>query len=292
MTDWRQIATAISGATGQTFTPEDSKSISGGCINTTVHLSGSGRDYFVKLNSVSLLDMFEAEAAGLEEMAATATIRVPHPVCTGTVDSQAYLVMEHIEMGGRGNPDRAGRQLAAMHRKTQQQFGWTRDNTIGSTLQCNRLTDDWIDFWRDQRLGFQLKLAANNGHGGRLQHRGEKLLELFPALIDHDPQPALIHGDLWGGNFSYAAEGDPVIYDPAVYYADREADLAMTELFGSLGSRFYSNYNDEWPLDPGYAIRKTLYNLYHILNHLNLFGGGYGGQALGMIDRLLAELGN
>ncbi len=292
MTDWRLIAARISTETGHTFTPEGTRSIGGGCINTTVRLSGGGRDYFVKLNSAALLEMFEAEAAGLEEMATTATIRVPHPVCTGTVDSQAYLVMEYIEMGGSSNPDSAGRQLAAMHRKTQQQFGWKRDNTIGSTPQRNRLTDDWIDFWRDQRLGFQLKLAANSGHGGRLQQRGEKLLELFPVLIDHDPRPSLIHGDLWGGNLSYAAEGDPVIYDPAVYYADREADLAMTELFGSLGSRFYSNYNDEWPLDPGYAIRKTLYNLYHILNHLNLFGGGYGGQALDMIDRLLAELGN
>lgn len=292
MTDWHRIAARISSETGQSFTPDDSRNIGGGCINTTVRLSGSGRDYFVKLNAASLLEMFEAEAAGLEEMAATATIRVPRPVCADTIDGQAYLVMEHIEMGGAGNPETAGHQLAAMHRKTQDQFGWQRDNTIGSTPQCNRLTDDWIEFWRDQRLGFQLNLAANNGYGGRLQQRGEKLNILFPALIDHNPQPSLIHGDLWGGNISYTAKGDPVIYDPAVYYADREADLAMTELFGSLGPRFYSAYNDEWPLDPGYAVRKTLYNLYHILNHLNLFGGGYGGQALGMIDRLLAELGH
>lgn len=292
MTDWHQIASRIGTETGQAFTPVDPRNIGGGCINTTVRLSGSGQDYFVKLNAASLLGMFEAEAAGLEEMAATATIRVPHPVCTGTVDAQAYLVLEYIEMGGGGDSESAGRQLAAMHRKTQKRFGWARDNTIGSTPQSNRLTDDWIDFWRDQRLGFQLKLAADNGHGGRLQQRGQRLLELFPAMIDHDPRPSLIHGDLWGGNLSYSAEGDPVIYDPAVYYADREADLAMTELFGSLGSHFYSTYNTEWPLDPGYAIRKTLYNLYHILNHLNLFGGGYGGQALGMIEQLLAELGH
>ena len=191
--------------------------------------------------------------------------------------------------GGDG-PEQAGRQLAAMHRNGRERFGWHRDNTIGSTPQPNASSADWIKFWREQRLGFQLRLAARNGHGGRLQSQGEKLLECFPALIDHDPQPALLHGDLWGGNLGYDSDGHPVIYDPAVYYGDREAELAMTELFGGFPGHFYAAYEEAWPLEPGYRVRKTLYNLYHILNHLNMFGGGYLGQAQRMIDRLLAEV--
>ena len=177
-----------------------------------------------------------------------------------------------------------------MHQTTRGQFGWGRDNTIGSTPQPNKFSDDWIPFWQEQRLAYQLNLAAKNGYHGKLQERGKLLLEHFPALIDHNPVPSLIHGDLWGGNLSYDSNGNPVIYDPAVYYGDREADLAMTELFGGFGNRFYDAYNEAWPLDQGYKVRKTLYNLYHILNHLNLFGGGYGGQALRMINQLLAEL--
>ena len=294
MKPWSTIAAYIAQATGKPFEPRPPSSVGGGCINTAVKLSDHRRSFFVKLNSAERLEMFAAEAEGLGEMAQSHCIRVPEPVCHGTVDGQAYLVMEHIAMGrpGGDGPEQAGRQLAAMHRNGRERFGWHRDNTIGSTHQPNTSSADWIEFWREQRLGFQLRLAARNGHGGRLQSQGEKLLERFPALIDHNPQPALLHGDLWGGNLAYDNRGNPVIYDPAVYYADREAELAMTELFGRQSAGFYAAYNEAWPLDSGYATRRDLYNLYHILNHLNLFGGGYGGQALGMIDRLLAEVGH
>jgi fructosamine-3-kinase len=292
MSDWNSIAEEIGRITGAPFSLRESGNQGGGCINRTVRLSDHDRSYFVKLNTVTLLQMFEAEAAGLAEMAATDTIRVPHPICWGSADDEAYLVLEYIEMGGSGDPAAAGRLLANLHRTTREQFGWHRDNTIGSTPQLNTPDSNWTTFWCNQRLGFQLQLAARKGHGGRLQSRGEKLLALCPALLDHNPQPSLLHGDLWGGNMAYDRAGEPVIFDPAVYYGDREADIAMTELFGGFGNRFYSAYNESWPLDDGYAARKTLYNLYHILNHLNLFGGGYGGQALGMIDRLLAQLGH
>ncbi len=292
MEPWHEIADQIGHITGEPFRPDPPHSLGGGCINTAVRLEQGQRRYFVKLNRTDLLPMFEAEAAGLEEMAETGAIRVPRPLCTGTAGDQAYLVMEHIDFGGSGDSAAAGHQLAAMHRHTTDRFGWRMDNTIGSTPQPNAWSDDWIRFWRDRRLGFQLDLAARHGHGGALQRRGERLLQEFPALIDHDPVPSLIHGDLWGGNIGYDRGGNPVIYDPAVYYGDREAEIAMTELFGGPGAGFRAAYDEAWPLDPGYPVRRTLYNLYHILNHLNLFGGGYGGQALGMIDRLLAELGH
>ncbi len=292
MSDWNSIAEQIGRATGSQFSPREPRDISGGCINRTVQLSDGRQSYFVKLNSAALLEMFEAEAAGLTEIAATGTVRVPRPVCFGSDGHKAYLVLEHIEMGGSGDNAAAGRLLAAMHHTTRDRFGWDRDNAIGSTPQPNTPDSDWSEFWRHRRLGFQLQVAASGGHGGRLQSRGEKLLDLFPALLDHDPPPALLHGDLWGGNMAYDRTGEPVIFDPAVYYGDREADIAMTELFGGFGGRFYDAYNESWPLDPGYTTRKTLYNLYHILNHLNLFGGGYGGQALRMIDQLLAQLGH
>ncbi len=293
MSDWKTIAAEIAAAGAHPFAPDPPRSVGGGCINAAYVLRDGDRSYFVKVNGAGLLSMFEAEAAGLGEMAATHTIRVPAPLCTGIAGNQAYIVMEEVPMGGRadGGAARAGRQLAVMHRTTRPGFGWDRDNTIGSTPQPNSPDPDWVAFWRERRLGFQLQLAALNGYGGRLQSLGERLLTDFPALIDHDPRPSLLHGDLWGGNLGFDREGRPVIFDPAVYYGDREADLAMTELFGGFGTDFYAAYDDAWPLDRGYRVRKTLYNLYHILNHLNLFGRGYLGQARGMIERLLAEIG-
>jgi fructosamine-3-kinase len=294
MTDWGAIAAHISEAGGRPFTPAPPRTLGGGCINRAVTLSDGNASWFVKLNRADQLDMFEAESQGLAELAAARAIRVPRPLCTGTAGADAYIVLEHVDLGGRreaGGGVRAGRELAALHRTVRPRFGWDRDNTIGSTPQRNGEETDWVRFWRERRLGSQLALAARNGYGGRLQARGERLLETFAALIDHDPVPSLLHGDLWGGNLGYDREGAPVIFDPAVYYGDREADLAMTELFDGFGEDFYAAYRDAWPLSHGYPVRRTLYNLYHILNHLNLFGGGYLGQAHSMIDRLLAELG-
>jgi fructosamine-3-kinase len=176
---------------------------------------------------------------------------------------------------------------------TGAEFGLERDNAIGASAQPNAPSRDWVVFWRAQRLGFQLDLAARNGHVGRILDRGGRLLERLDAFFaGYTPRPSLLHGDLWGGNRGTLANGTPVIFDPAVYYGDREADLAMTRLFGGFGPRFYAAYEDAWPLDAGAAGRRDLYNLYHVLNHLNQFGGGYRTQAEGMIDRLLAATGH
>lgn len=287
---WQHIAERISELNGIPFNPETPSPLGGGCINTAVRLSDGDRHWFVKINDATRLDMFVAEAAGLNVMADTESIRVPRALCTGSQGGNAYIVMDYIEPGqaGAGGQARAGEGLANMHRHTAKAYGWERDNTIGATHQPNAWRDSWVDFWREQRLGFQLELVGRNGHTA-LQRRGEKLLDRFHVLIDHAPLPSLLHGDLWGGNMHFDQNGEPVIFDPAVYYGDREADLAMTELFGGFGRDFYAAYEAAWPLHDGYTVRKTLYNLYHILNHANLFGGGYASQAQGMVDRLLGE---
>ncbi|HEX5638122.1 MAG TPA: fructosamine kinase family protein [Gammaproteobacteria bacterium] len=269
----------------------DSRSLGGGCINRAMTISDGARACFVKANQAGMLPMFEAEAEALAEMAATDTLRVPRPICQGVTGGQAYLVLEYLDLRGSINMAQFGQQLAAMHRVVQSRFGWHRDNAIGATPQSNSLQADWIAFWRQQRLGFQLELAAVNGYGSELQKPGQQLLERFPVLFDgYQPQASMLHGDLWSGNAGALSDGTPVIFDPGFYYGDRECDIAMTELFGGFGGRFYAAYNEAWPLDAGYKTRKTLYNLYHILNHLNMFGGGYQSQALDMMRRLLAEV--
>jgi fructosamine-3-kinase len=289
---WDRIAAEIRNATGEAFAIAHRAGLGGGCINDACLLKGGGRRYFVKLKRADKAEMFAAEAEGLAEILATKTLRVPAPVCHGADSSASWLVLEYLELGGRGDARELGRRLAALHRVTGRRFGWKRDNTIGSTPQVNTPGKDWIAFWREHRLGFQLRLAAKNGFRGTLQAMGERLMGRLGAFFTgYTPAPSLLHGDLWGGNHGYTVSGEPVVFDPAVYYGDREADLAMTELFGGFGAGFYAAYNEAWPLDSGYAVRKQLYNLYHVLNHANLFGGGYASQAEAMMERLLAAAG-
>jgi fructosamine-3-kinase len=290
----KAISEHISKTTGIAFENPQQRAVGGGCINSAYVISDGQRQFFVKTNRASQVNMFAAEYDGLNEIVQSRTIKVPTPVCFGQDGSLAYLVMEYLAIGkGAGSDSIAalGKNLAAMHRVTQPQYGWFRDNTIGSTPQINDVEDSWLGFWRDKRLGFQLELVARNGYGGRINRRGELLMsKLAHFLPAEQPPAALLHGDLWSGNYSVADGGEPVIFDPAVYYGDREADIAMTELFGGFPAAFYSAYNEAYPLDKGYAVRKTLYNLYHILNHVNLFGSGYLGQAESMIEQLLSEV--
>lgn len=289
---WQQIGEAIGAATGEPFEARGHHSVGGGCINAAFVVGDGHREFFVKTNQAHLVEMFAAEAEGLAEIVASRSVRAPEPICWGEAAGQSYLVLERLGLGGggRGAAERLGRELAAMHRATRNRFGWHRDNTIGSTHQPNDEEADWLAFYRDHRLGFQLDLAARNGFG-YLRGKGEELMgrlvDFFPG---YDPKPSLLHGDLWSGNYAVETGGDPVIFDPAVYYGDREADLAMTELFGPFPAAFYDAYAEAWPIDPGYGVRKSLYNLYHILNHANLFGGGYAGQADSMMGRLLSEV--
>ena len=303
---WDKIAGHISETTGETFYLDNRHSVSGGCINQGYSISSSSRTYFAKINQAALIAMFEAEAVGLQQMRAIQTIRVPEPICWGTEGDSAYIVLEWLDLGGRGGErawEEMGRKLAAMHKYTPPNpallrggeernstllrgfFGWDINNTIGSTVQINNWTVNWAEFWAERRIGYQLKLAS---HRGGHFPQWERLLEVIPELLaDHEPQPSLVHGDLWGGNTGVTSAGEPVIFDPAAYFGDREVDIAMTELFGGFPAEFYRGYNQVWALDLGYEKRKSLYNLYHILNHFNLFGGSYASQANQMINRIL-----
>ena len=265
---------------------------SGGCINqtSTVTLADDSR-YFLKVNQGSLLEMFAAEADGLNAIRASSSHHAPEPLGYGVQGQQAYLLLEYLPLQEHGDQQQAGAQLAALHLHTAAQHGWFRSNTIGASPQRNTQTHDWVEFWQQERLGFQLERARRNGYPPRSYEQGLRLKENIGALFtDYQPEASLLHGDLWGGNLAYLPDGSPVVYDPAVYYGDRETDLAMTEVFGGFGADFYAAYNDAWALDAGYAVRKTLYNLYHILNHFNLFGSGYGEQAARMTEKLLAEI--
>ncbi|MEO7726612.1 MAG: fructosamine kinase family protein [Burkholderiales bacterium] len=290
---WSAIGDGIAAASGAPFTLQSRAPVDGGCINQCYRLTGGGRVYFVKLHAVGKRAMFEAEAAGLAEIAATATVRVPAPVCHGSNADAAWLVLEHIEFGDAvpRSMARLGEALAGLHRMTAKKFGWSTDNTIGATPQINTQARAWAGFWRECRLNFQLALAEKNGAPAALLDKGARLARDFEALLaDCTINPALLHGDLWGGNAGFDRTGAPVIFDPAVYYGHREADLAMTELFGGFSAEFYAAYRATYALDAGYDVRKQLYNLYHVLNHFNLFGGPYAGQAEILIDRLLAEI--
>jgi fructosamine-3-kinase len=246
---------------------------------------------FVKLASREHRAMLEGEAYGLTQLEAARAVRVPQVRALGVAGETAFLALEWISRA-KATPacERLlGEQLAALHRSQVRSFGLDRDNHIGRTPQENGWMDTWPEFFRERRLGPQLELAARNGLSG-LEAPGQRILEAVPALLTHGPPASLLHGDLWGGNWLSDSSGTPVIFDPAVYHGDRETDLAMTRLFGGFGPDFYCAYEGVWPLSEGSAVRMTLYNLYHVLNHANLFAGGYVQQSRAMMERLLAQL--
>ena len=286
---WKAINRAIAEATNRAFDAEPEGSVAGGCINRAALLRDKrdGRRFFLKSNRASLLDMFETEALGLRAIAETRTIRTPAPICWGREEDQSFLVLEWLDLSGSGSWSLMGERLAGLHRvEMGSSFGWDRDNFIGATRQNNQCADDWPEFFATRRLDFQYRLAC--GKGARFP-RFHDLIEALPAIFaGYRPRPSLVHGDLWSGNAAFSQSGEPVLYDVAVYWADREVDLAMSELFGGFPAAFREGYNRVYPLEPGYQRRRVLYNLYHILNHYNLFGGGYEQQANQMIDRVLS----
>jgi fructosamine-3-kinase len=285
---WGQISTHISEAVQDYFLDYSFETIAGGCINQTYCLKNDRYRFFVKVNGVEHTEMMRTEFLALHELRSTDTIAVPQPICVGANDQHAFLVLEWLDLansGQDGDWQLMGKQLAQLHRVTSSRgFGWHRNNVIGATLQLNEWHSDWQFFWVEYRLKPQLEMARRKGFYPRTPLR--HLWSAIPSYFDdYQPVPSLVHGDLWSGNLSFC-NGKPVIFDPAIYYGDREVDIAMTELFGRLPNSFYDSYNLHLPLDRGYKDRKNLYNLYHILNHFNLFGGIYAFQA----DDLMAEI--
>ena len=289
MPDWSSIARQMGEAGIPAGDNPRPTPISGGDISAAWRLDAGDREIFLKTGRAGSLPMFTGEAEGLSEIASAKAIRVPEVLAVGCSDDTAFLAIEWLpfEQASKDVERCFGERLAALHRVTANRFGWHRDNTIGLTPQRNRWATDWVSFFDEHRLGFQLELAAHNGFSGELQAQGRRLRKRLPSLFDgYEPVPSLLHGDLWGGNWA-STGGEPVIFDPAVYYGDRETDLAMTKLFGGFGSAFYEGYESAWPLHHGSRERLALYQLYHVLNHLNLFGSGYLGRALALISTLL-----
>lgn len=283
---------------GDTTPIRSVRPVGGGCINNAVRLDTSKDAYLLKWNPHPLPGMFPAEARGLELLYATQTILVPKVIgaSNATPEHTAYILMEWLEGNSSyaANQDTLGTKLALMHQvgtspHNPPAYGLDHNNYIGSTPQYNGWDTDWITFYRERRLRPQLELAQR---GRRMPADRQRKLERLMDNLDRwlggvHRRPALLHGDLWGGNVLVGRGDEPAIIDPAVYYGDREAEIAYTELFGGFSTRFYRAYNDVWPLEPGYDDRKDIYNLYHLLNHLNLFGESYGMQ----VDQVLRRYG-
>jgi protein-ribulosamine 3-kinase len=279
------------------FSATSMSPVGGGCIHSAARLEGRTGDahvtLFAKVNEAAKAPLFASEADGLEALREAAVLRLPRVVARGADDEHAWLLLEWLELVplDPASAARLGRALAALHRVTRPRFGWPRDNHIGATPQSNAESGDWHAFFRDRRLHPQLRLAAANRLPSRLMDRGERLLADCGAFFPgHRPAASLLHGDLWSGNAAALADGTPVVFDPAVYAGDRETDVAMTELFGGFPPDLLSAYREAWPLEDGYRVRRDLYNLYHVLNHANLFAGSYVRQSEEAIGRLLAEI--
>lgn len=299
MINWKKISDSIREASLTDFTLGQTSPVAGGCTNQAWCLEGTAQvsaitnnvRYFVKLSSADKAGMFAAECDGLAALAATQTIRVPRVITQGLTEQYAFIVLEYFDLCRHGNHALLASQLAKLHHVQSTQFGWIHDNTLSLNQQHNTHSADWVCFWREQRLGYQLELAASLGYRGKIQELGRSVMDALPDLFSgYKPAPSLLHGDLWGGNYAFLADGTPILFDPAPYYGDREADIAMTELFGGFSPEFYTAYHVAYPLEPGYPQRKVLYNLYHILNHCNLFGSSYLNQAESMMRNLLANM--
>ncbi len=280
---------------GQEVEVQSSSQVDGGCINQThiLHLTNDER-VFLKHNPHPAPDFFVAESKGLELLSqADKGPRIPKPLALQDSPTPSFLILEYIEKSSPAPdfPVRFAQSLADLHRNSHHSFGLDHDNYIGNTPQKNNFESNGVIFFRDQRLRYQQELARKSGKlPSSTDKKISKLCDRIENYLDTaGEKPALLHGDLWSGNYFSDRDHTACIFDPAVYFGLREADLAMTELFGRLPQRFYETYHEAFPLNPGYDERKDLFNLYHLLNHLNLFGSTYLGSVEQVIRKYISS---
>ncbi len=272
-------------------TIDSAATVGGGCIANACRLETDTAPFFLKYGDEEVARTFPGEAAGLEALgAADSPLEVPSVVETAspTTDRPGFLIMEWINSGRKGRRfwKRFGEGLAALHRRTADEYGFEQDNFIGRLPQYNEWTDKWPAFFREQRLAPQVEMARDRDRWRSDWERSlEALYRRLPDLLPTTPEPSVLHGDLWKGNYMVTAVGDPALIDPATYFGHREADLAMTELFGGYDDAFYDAYRSTWGLEPDYETRRDIYNLYHLINHLNHFGGGYASSVESTLKR-------
>lgn len=268
----------------------DVRTVSGGCISSAAHLITDRCSYFVKWGDAAVARTFSAEAAGLAELASgTVLLKIPGVVRQITLnDGRGVLVLEWIQTAPfKDHTWRAlGTGLAELHGTLAKSYGYVEDNFIGSSPQNNDCVGQWPTFWRESRFIPQIEMARSSGiWSSSWDPAMERLLHTLDDLLPEHPERSLLHGDLWRGNVLADQHGTPVLIDPAVYFGHREADIAMTMLFGEFDGQFYRAYSEAWPFDPGHENRMELYNLYHLINHLNLFGGSYAGSVEAVLTK-------
>ncbi|AWB67342.1 fructosamine kinase family protein [Saccharobesus litoralis] len=285
---WNAIENSIASALGSGVKILSKTPLTGGDIHQAYKIETSDKTLFVKINDADKIELFLTEANSLQRISKSQTIKVPEFIACDHSKNCAFLLLEYLPLQDDldGGWQHMGERLAGLHLyPSQEMFGWDEDNYIGLTSQPNAWHKKWHHFFAEQRIGFQLEL---------LQEKGIQWLDINEfvditkrLLATRTPMASLIHGDLWRGNHAFS-NGVPVIFDPACYYADYEAELAMTELFGCLPPEFYQAYYAITPKENGYTERKQLYNLYHILNHCNLFGDSYLAQAKHLTQQIIA----
>lgn len=272
---WHFISEQISECIDQDFICDDIREVKAGDSHRAFKISDGRQRFFVKTNEKIRLSNFQAEAEGLDHLNNTALFKIPKVICMGVVSDHSFLVLEHVTMsqGNEQNWFQFGQTLAKLHQNhSQQMYGWQEDNFIGLTPQSNLWQKKWASFFAEQRIGIMLQLLSEKGHN--LADIDAVVEAVKRLLAGHNPSSSMLHGDLWHGNVGFHKD-QPVLFDPAFYYGDRETDLAMTELFGRFPDIFYQGYQDVWPFEVDYEYRKPIYQLYHVLNHALRFGGHY-----------------
>lgn len=275
---------------------EQVASIGGGCISEARRVrvrlqEGRSQDLFVKSNRESFLDNFQAEWDGLTRLRQADAMKIPKPLAVGARGGSSWLVLQWVESSSPGVHyfEKFAAQLATLHRCTLgRQIGLDRNNYLGSAQQINTQLTDWAEFFAIHRIGEQIRWAASQGVDGPLRRDCERIMrQMSQLLAGRESTTSLLHGDLWSGNYLCGTDGEPVLIDPAVYHGCREAEFGMLKLFGSCPAEFYEAYCDHFPLPDGWQRRVQVYVLYHLLNHLNLFGNGYLGQCRSVAADLL-----